>query len=196
MTSGEPVVLDERFELALPVRLRACAEADLPALECGGAYTHHRELIAAAFRRQQAGAVVMIVAEAGGALAGQIWVDLERRRGSGVGFLWALRVAPWIEGRGLGTRLLAAAERVVAAAGLGAAEIGVEVSNAGALRLYERRGYARVERITERYGYTPPGCGPETVTLDEWILRKRVTARATGDDEAGGASRSVNGGRA
>lgn len=115
MTLGEGAPLDERFELVLPVRLRACTAADLPALECGGAFTHHRALIAAAFRRQQAGAVVMIVAEAGRALAGQLWVDLERRRAAGAGFLWALRVAPWIEGRGLGTRLLAAGERVVRA---------------------------------------------------------------------------------
>ncbi len=173
MTKGEGAA-EERFELVVPVRLRACVEADLPALECGGAFAHHRELIREAFARQRGGAVVMIVAEAGRALAGQLWVDLERRRAAGAGFLWALRVASWIEGRGLGTRLLAAGERVAASAGLAAAEIGAEAWNAGALRLYERLGYARVARIAETYGYTPPGKARETVELDEWILRKEL----------------------
>lgn len=178
MTGGERAVVEERFELTVPVRLRACVEADLPALECGGAFRHHRQLIEEAFARQRAGEVVMIVAEVGRALAGQVWVDLVRRRAEGAGYVWALRVAPWVEGRGLGTRLLGAAERVIAEAGLGAAHLGVEVGNAGALRLYERLGYARVARIAERYGYSPPDGARETVELDEWVLRKWLRAGA------------------
>lgn len=185
MTQGEQPAPDERFEVVVPVRLRPCLEADLPGLECGGAFTHHRELIAEAWRRHLAGEVRMIVAAAGQALAGQVWVDLVRRRASGAGYLWALRVAPWIEGRGLGGRLLAAAEGVVAAQGLAAAEITAEVGNAGALRLYERRGYVRLERIAEAYAYTPPGGARRTVWLDEWLLRKRLAGGGDGGEGAG-----------
>ena len=55
-----------RFIAALPVVVRPCAAADLPLLEWHGAFTHHRELIAATFERQRRAECVMLLADVGG----------------------------------------------------------------------------------------------------------------------------------
>jgi ribosomal protein S18 acetylase RimI-like enzyme len=164
----------ERFEARVPVRLRVCREDDLGALEWHGAFTHHRELIADAFLRQRRGEVVMLVADVGGWPVAQAWVDLTRMAAEGAGLVWAVRVIGALQGAGLGTRLVAAAERIVASRGLTAAEIRVEVENALALRLYERLGYRVSGRVRETYGYAPPDRPREEITVDEWILRKAV----------------------
>jgi ribosomal protein S18 acetylase RimI-like enzyme len=173
-----------RFEARGPVAIRPCAAEDLPALEWRGAFTHHRELIAEAFARQRRGEVVMLVADVVGWPVGQAWVDLTRLAAEGAGMIWAVRVADALRGSGIGTRLLAAAERVIAARGLAAAEVRVELRNADARRLYERLGYRLAGRVQETYGYTPPGGAREELALDEWVLRKPLRGAAGRGAEA------------
>lgn len=164
----------ERLELSLPVSVRLCTREDLPALEWYGLYTAHREIIAEAWRRQEQGDNLMLLAEANGAPAGQVWIDLARSRAARAGFLWAVRVVPWLEGLGIGSWLVGCAERLLRARGLAAAELGVEKKNAGARRLYQRLGYRPVGELQEEYGFTPPGGAPVRVAIDEWLLRKRI----------------------
>jgi ribosomal protein S18 acetylase RimI-like enzyme len=184
MSHPEPSNLST-FRLSLEVRLRACTEADLPALEWGDQYTHHRELIHEAFGRQRRGELAMIVADAGSFPIGQVWVDLHRRRARGAGLLQAVRVLPWLTGRGVGAQLVGAAEQLLRTRGFAAAEIFVETENVRARRLYERLGYVVVDRIREAYTYTPPGGDRERIALDEWILRKTLASDA-GDGPDGG----------
>ncbi len=174
---------EEGFEVRLKVRLRTCTEADLPALEWNGEFTHHRELIQEAFRRQERGAVLMLLAMVETWPVGQVWIDLERLRAERAGYLWALRVVPWLAGRGVGRRLLGAAERMLRARSAGAAEIHAETWNHAARRLYERLGYQVVGRVQEEYAYAPPGRPPERVAIDEWVLRKRLDGGAHVDPD-------------
>lgn len=148
-------VLD-RFELPARFLIRACAEEDLENLEWFGMFTAHREIIREAFRRHRAGDNPMLVLDLGGFPVGQAWIDLAKKRDASTGILWALRVFPIFQGMGLGTRLLHAAEGIIRGAGHAVAEIGVERTNEGARRLYERLGYALAGEEREAYSYEQP----------------------------------------
>ncbi|WP_028708805.1 GNAT family N-acetyltransferase [Propionicicella superfundia] len=81
----------------------------------------------------------------GGRLVGAVrWTVAD-----GVAHIGRLMVAPDRQGRGIGTRLLRAAE---AASGAAACELFTGHLSAGNVRLYEREGYAIVRRTTLREG--------------------------------------------
>ena len=65
------------------------------------------------------------------------------RRGSKVARLYSIAVAKGQRGRGIGARLLMAAERAARRRGANALHLEVRCDNAGAQRLYERLGYQR-----------------------------------------------------
>jgi ribosomal protein S18 acetylase RimI-like enzyme len=89
-----------------------------------------------------------------------------------------VRVYPFLQGCGIGARLLRAAERAVRERGCAAAEVGVEKDNPRARRLYERLGYhAHGERV-EEFGYDDWNGTPVRVRVDQWMLRKPVAAAA------------------
>ena len=74
-----------------------------------------------------------------------------------------LAVYPLYRGQGYGTRLLASAERLAAAAGRRGLSIIVSDANAGARRLYEGRGYRPVTaRLMVKEGWQNPG--------NNWVL--------------------------
>jgi ribosomal protein S18 acetylase RimI-like enzyme len=66
----------------------------------------------------------------------------------GAGTIWQVATRKDLEGRGLATRLIAEAERRIAARGLEWSMIGVEEDNERAIRLYNH------------LGYEPCGCEP------------------------------------
>lgn len=153
------------------VRIRLCEACDLGALEWDGLFAAHREIIAEAFARQRAGTNVMLLAETGTRVAGQVWLDLQKGPPRAAR-LWAFRVHPAMRGRGIGTRLLEAAEAWLARHGFNTAAIGVEKSNRAARRLYERRGYHVVAPLVEHYGLKTQGDRYTRVTVDQWLLEK------------------------
>lgn len=161
--------------LRLPVVIREAREDDLEGLEWFGMFTAHREIIRDAWRRHGAGENLMIVAEMNGHPVGQAWIDLARHGDERMGLLWAVRVIPFLQGLGIGARLLDAAEQALAARGFRWALIGVEKWNEDARRLYLRQGYAPWGELCESYTYTPPGAdAPVQVRIDEWMLRKEL----------------------
>jgi ribosomal protein S18 acetylase RimI-like enzyme len=139
--------------------IRPCEPGDLRELEWDGEYTHDRPIIDATYARTRDGSMEMLLADLGGAVIGQIWVDLARERAAAK--LWALRVKPPWRGRGIGRRLLAAAERVAGRRGFAEVEIEVEPGNPDARRLYEAVGY-ELARFDEASGF--------------FVLRKRVAS--------------------
>jgi ribosomal protein S18 acetylase RimI-like enzyme len=76
------------------------------------------------------------------------------RRGSLAARLYSLAVAPGSAGRGIGTRLLDAAEHAALSRGAGEIRLEVRADNRPALDLYERRGYGLLGR---REGYYQDG---------------------------------------
>jgi ribosomal protein S18 acetylase RimI-like enzyme len=161
----------------MDVTLRVCRAADLRKLEWFGWFTRHRSFIEEAFRRQQLGEVIMVVAEANGFPVGQVWIDLVRNAERGAGLLWALRVLPGLQGGGVGTRMIAYAEALLRARGLAFSEIGVERHNRQARRLYERLGYQVSHAERHTIEYETPGGKRDRMRVDEWILRKPLRAR-------------------
>jgi GNAT superfamily N-acetyltransferase len=140
-------------------------------------FTMHREIFHDAFRRQEAGENLMLVADCNGFPVGQIWVDFARKADESVALVWALRVHPLLQNRMIGARLLAAAEKAARRRHYRIVELGVEKHSEAALRFYRRHGYEMAGEIAEQFSFTPPGAEErEEVHLEEWVLRKPVAA--------------------
>ena len=154
--------------------IRVCTAADLRPLEWDGLFTDHREIFERVHGEQLAGRQVMLVADVGGVPLGQVWIDVHGGQPRGAGVIWALRVHPSLQGRGLGTRLLAAAQDVIRAHGLGSAEIAAETNNPGARRLYESLGFGATHMATEAYSYTTPDGEHREHSMELVHLRKRL----------------------
>jgi ribosomal-protein-alanine N-acetyltransferase len=110
-------------------------------------------------------AVTSIAETAGGEIAGFVIVQVERRGDIARGYVVTLDVAEKCRRRGLARTLLLEAERRAAAAGALWMELHVFTGNEGAIRFYERSGYARTELKCRFYG----GAG-----LDAFVYRKEL----------------------
>jgi GNAT superfamily N-acetyltransferase len=126
------------------VVIRRCRRGDLRALEWDGVFRDAAPLFTRMFELAEHGAMVMLVATCRGEHVGQIWIDLARDREGAV--LWALRVKPAWRGRGLGRRLIAAAEHISRHHRRGWVEIEAEPNNLRARALYESLGYRWLRR--------------------------------------------------
>lgn len=157
------------FSVEVRVRIRACREDDLPALEWFGLFAAHRPLIRSTFERHQRGEALMLVAEAGGEASGQLWIDF----GADVAEIWAVRILPCLQGRGIGSRLLEAAESAVRGRGVRRVELAVEIGEERARRFYERAGY----RFTGTGLSRPQPRLREQVRTQQWMLAKDLAAR-------------------
>jgi ribosomal protein S18 acetylase RimI-like enzyme len=164
--------------LSLRVRFRLCEEQDLAALEWQGLCREHRRAIRGAFRRQLHGKNLMLVAEANGQLVGQVWIDIERETHSDAALLWAMRVLPWLQGLGLGTRLLRAATALAASKGFEMLQLAVDQDNVPAQRLYRRCGFTRVGAFVESVLHTTATGRVVRRRRPQFIMRKRLRKRA------------------
>lgn len=134
-----------------PLILRRCRPHDLAALEWNGEFSHDRHVFEWSFARMLEGTMTMLVAEVGGEHVGQVWLDFARSPDRA--HLWALRVKPrWRHG-GIGSHLLAAADRTCRRRWFSTIELEVEADNP-ARRLYERCGYValRSELVRDHRG--------------------------------------------
>jgi ribosomal protein S18 acetylase RimI-like enzyme len=166
------------FAISLNITIRRAREEDLAAMEWYGMFAPHREILRETFAMQQRGEVVMLVAEAKGFPAGQAWVDLRRLGNESLGVLWAVRVFPLLQGLGIGTRLIGAAEEELRARGARGVEISAERDNPRARALYERLGYAVTDEREDFYTYTTPEGRTVTAETDEWVMHKDLEAAA------------------
>lgn len=178
LMSAEPVIINhnvfDHFSLHLRVHIRTCVKDDLPELEWFGMFTEHREIFLKVYESQERGENLMLIAEANTLPIGQIWIDLLKRKEESAGFIWALRVIPWLRNLGIGGRLMAAAEEQCREQGFAYAELGVEKENHEAKRFYERLGYRTVGSMLDEYCYPSPHGELIRVPLDVWVLRKKL----------------------
>jgi [ribosomal protein S18]-alanine N-acetyltransferase len=98
---------------------------------------------------QMPGAVVLIAEDClhdrgASPMAGFIIVHLEGAGRERYGYVVTIDVAPEFRRAGVGKQLLEQAEQQVRAAGVSRVGLHVAVDNAGAIRFYERQGYACV----------------------------------------------------
>ncbi len=141
------------------VLIRPASIADVPALQAlvqsayrgdsaRDGWTHEADLVEGERITQATLAAVLshpderiFVAERGGMLIGSVQIS---DRGSGIGYLGLLSVAPRLQAAGLGKTLIAAAEReAVKLFGATMMEISVIERRAELIAYYERRGYVR-----------------------------------------------------
>jgi ribosomal protein S18 acetylase RimI-like enzyme len=171
MHKGRP---DGHFSVSIDVEIRPATEADLPALEWLGLYSAHAPIIHEAFMAQTRGDALLLLGVSGSYPIAQVWIDFARKRSEGIAVLWAIRTFFPLQGRGIGQRMLAAAEDAVRARGLSRAELDVEVENAGALRFYQSSGWHRTGRaVTD---FTSHGAdGPMIESRPVWTMAKTLT---------------------
>ncbi|AEN13922.1 acetyltransferase (GNAT) family protein [Streptomyces sp. DvalAA-21] len=140
--------------VTLPVGVRDLSPRDLPACTWSGSATHlrsvERELARAALGEVDYLAVCTPV-DLPVAIGG---IDYQAREGAGT--LWQLAVLPALQGRGLGTLLVRAAEQRVRHRGLRRAELAVEEDNPRARALYERLGYVAYGREPDAWDEEGP----------------------------------------
>lgn len=89
------------------------------------------------------------VALVDGDVAGNVVVV--SRTGTNHARIYSLVVDPRYRGQGIGTRLIAAAERRAHACGHSAVQLEVRADNTVAVRLYEKAGFAVIGQITDYY---------------------------------------------
>lgn len=161
----------------LPIEFRLCVEDDLPALEWMGLHTREREIIRSTFDAQERGDSLMLLAVAGGFPVGQVWLDFARSGGAKRPLLWAIRVFPPLQGRGIGSALMRRAEALAKARGAEEVELGVECDNEGARRFYERLGYEPAGCANEEVSFMFEG-RPMQMSVDQQLMRKRLREHA------------------
>lgn len=146
--------------------IRRATPADLDALvaiERASFTTDH--LSRRQYRRHLGSATALVLAAvAGSDLLGKAVVFF--RRHSDIARLYSIAVAGGARGRGIGEALLEAAERQSARRGARRMRLEVRQDNAGAMRLYERRGY---RRFGARAGFYEDGA-------DAWRYEKGLRA--------------------
>ncbi len=154
----------------LKASVRPCREVDLPALEWMGLFSAHAALLRNAFMAQERGEALLLLAVRRGFPLAQVFIDFVRRREHGAALFWAIRTFPPLQGAGIGTRMLQAAEAAAHERGFQRAELGVERSNQAALRFYERHGWRRLGRFEEVVAHDG-GPGEE---LRQWLMEKQL----------------------
>ena len=97
-------------------------------------------------------AVVLIAEKVGGAMAGFVIAHVERTSAGRRGYVVTLDVAPVCRRMRIGERLMRDVERRVFAKGAQWMELHVFTGNDGAIRFYERLGYARMAMKQRFYG--------------------------------------------
>jgi ribosomal protein S18 acetylase RimI-like enzyme len=176
---GSPAAPDPAEAFAV----RPLEERDLPALEWDGEFLRFRRLFRQAFEDMQIGSRYLLVMErmATGEIVGQVFIqwnssDVRFADGRQRGYLYALRVKPAFRGRGLGTRLIRAAEDVLLGRGMESASIGVEKANPRARALYERRGFRVVADDPGRWSFIDHEGALQEVVEPAWLMEKKLGA--------------------
>jgi ribosomal protein S18 acetylase RimI-like enzyme len=168
--------------------VRLLEERDLPALEWDGTFLHFRKLFRQAYEDMHLGTRWLLVMEhrPSGEIVGQIflqWNSSDARFADGRqrGYLYSLRVKPAFQRRGLGTRLIRAAEDALRRRGMDTASIGVEKNNPDARSLYERNGYRVIAEDPGCWSYTDHLGRKQDVSEPAWLMEKKLPDPAAGD---------------
>jgi ribosomal protein S18 acetylase RimI-like enzyme len=161
--------------------VRPMQERDLPALEWDGEFLHFRRLFRQAYEEMLLGTRLLLMMEnrKSGEMIGQVFIqwnssDPRFADGSRRGYLYALRIKPAYRGRGLGTRMLLAAETEMLRRGMITASIGVEKANLRARALYERRGYRVIGDDPGRWSFVDHLGNPQDVVEPAWLMEKKL----------------------
>ena len=166
------------LNVSMPVVIRTARKEDVPRLEWYGQFAHFRNLFQRAYRDQQLGIRLMLVADCNGFPIGHVFIlfmddEAENRQA----YLYSLRVMEMFHAQGIGTRLMLEAEAQIAVRGYDEVSIAVAKTNHTARRLYERLGYKVFTDDAGEWSYTDHLGKVRHVKEPCWLLHKTVTLR-------------------
>ena len=168
------------------VKIRLLKEAELPALEWEGEYTHFRRIYAEAYERYKLGRSLIWVADYPGPerpngknIIGQVFVQLicdrpELADGSQRAYIYAFRIRPAYRNGGLGTKMMAVAEADLYRRGFHSVTLNVAQDNPGGMRLYHRLGYRVVSSDPGRWSYPDENNIWRQVEEPAWRMEKAL----------------------
>lgn len=148
---------------------------DLPGMEWEGEYRRFRRLYKMAIDEAKAGRRIVLVAEVGGRIIGQIIIHLNRADSVATAYLYAFRVRPEWRNRGIGTRLIQEAESVLVRIGFRRALIAVAKDNPGARRLYERMGYSHLAEEDGEWSFIDDRGLLQRIVEPSWLMERLLS---------------------
>lgn len=168
-----------QLSVSLDIDLRLAVKSDLPKLEWFGQYTHYRLLFRRAFREQELGRRLILVADCNDFPIGHVFIQLSSGEPSVADgqtriYFYAFRVMDMFRRRGIGTALLDEAEALVTARGYEWSTIAVAKENLDARRLYERRGYRVFRDDPGQWSYRDHRGETRWVNEPCWLMEKRL----------------------
>ena len=173
-------ILDRPFlTIELSITLRVAVRADLPKLEWYGQYTHYRQLFRRAYREQQAGRRLMLLALTNDYPIGMIFIQFQSSEGkvadgSTRAYLYSLRVMEMFRGKGIGTQLIREAEGIVLHRGFHWTTIAVAKNNHNACRLYKRLGYSIFKDDPGQWSFLDHEGQVRQISEPCWLLQKNL----------------------
>ncbi|MDD5467405.1 MAG: N-acetyltransferase [Anaerolineales bacterium] len=163
------------------VIFRHVEEADLPALEWEGTFSHFRRLYQDVFQASQRQEALLWMAEAPGiGLIGQLFVQLlsaqrELADGSTRAYIFGFRIRPGYRGRGVGSKLLVQVEDDLVQRGYESVILNVNQDNQLAQKFYTRHGYQVVGFEPGKWSYIDQFGQRQMVNEPAWRMEKRLT---------------------
>jgi ribosomal protein S18 acetylase RimI-like enzyme len=175
MTLADQITLT----IEMPVTLRVAVLEDLPKLEWFGQYTHYRQMFRRAFREQEAGHRLMLMAVAENFPIGTVFIQFQSNQkrvadGHTRAYLYSLRVMEMFRGKKIGTHLIREAEDRILDRGFQRATIAVAKDNHNARRLYERLGYRVYREDPGQWSYLDHKGQMHRVHEPCWLLHRNL----------------------
>jgi ribosomal protein S18 acetylase RimI-like enzyme len=151
-------------------------------MEWYGQYIHQRNLFRRAYREQQLGRRLILVADSNNFPIGHLFIQFistasDIADGDSRAYLYSLRVMEMFRGYGIGTRLIQEAEAIIQDRGFQWCTIGVAKDNFQAQRLYERLGYRVFAEDPGRWSYIDHEGRTRHVNEPCWLLQKQIIMR-------------------
>ncbi len=166
------------LRVSLPVLIRVATQEDLPRLEWYGQYAHFRNLFQRAYRDQQLGVRLMLVADCNGFPIGNVFIlFMDDEEGNKQAYLYSLRVMEMFHSQGIGTSLMLEAESHILARGYNQVTIAAAKTNHAARRLYEHLGYKIFTEDAGEWSYTDHLGKVIQVKEPCWLLQKTILLR-------------------
>lgn len=163
----------------LLLRIRPAHASDLAAMEWEGEYRRFRRLYQHAFAESQKGRYLILLAEIGDQVVGQVLIRLGAdAHGSGrevqKAYMHAVRVRPEHRNQGVGTRLIQEAETAMQRGHCGQVALSVAKDNEAARRLYERLGYTVVGEDPGEWSFIDDEGQTQHISEPSYILEKSL----------------------
>jgi ribosomal protein S18 acetylase RimI-like enzyme len=161
---------------------RPATQADLPALEWEGEYTHFRRVFRLAMQDVRSGSAILWLAvlPEDASLLGQVFVQLHSRGrpeladGRQRAYLYAIRVKSGFRNAGLGNLMMDFVETDLAQRRYRYATLNVARDNPSAYRFYTRRGYRMVAPEPGQWSYIDHRGMRQHVNEPAWRMEKTL----------------------